>query len=95
MGGLLVRILWFGWSCLIRTLGLGLLILLEEYNYGMNNKKPLYVYVISVIVTWIIILSIMWSTGNVVRFQILVILCLGFMLGMFAMYIATRVYKVK
>jgi hypothetical protein len=35
----------------------------------------------------------MWFLGDIARFQTFALVCLGFGLGMIAMYIAVQVYK--
>jgi len=34
-----------------------------------------------------------WFLGEIARFQTFALICLGFALGMFAMYVAVHVYK--
>jgi hypothetical protein len=58
-----------------------------------SKRLPLIVYVIGVAVVWAILLGVMWFLGNITRFQMFALVCLGFALGMLAMYIATHVYK--
>lgn len=57
------------------------------------NTTPLYVYVIGVAVVWALILGVVWSLGDIARFQTFALVCLGFALGMIAMYIAVHLYK--
>jgi len=57
------------------------------------KRFPLIVYVIGVAVVWAVILGVMWFLGNMARFQTFALVCLGFALGMLAMYIAVHVYK--
>jgi hypothetical protein len=59
------------------------------------QKTPLYVYVLGVAVVWAIILGIMWFLGDVARFRTFALVCLGFALGMLAMYIAVHLYTWK
>jgi len=61
----------------------------------MENKRPLYVYVIGVAVVWTAILGLMWWLGRTQIFYACVSACEGFMLGMLAMYIAVHLYKWK
>jgi hypothetical protein len=56
-------------------------------------RVPLVAYVIGVIVVWAVILGVMWFLGDIARFQTFALVCLGFALGMLAMYIAVHVYK--
>ena len=58
-----------------------------------SNRLPLIVYVIGVAVVWAVILGVMWFLGDIARFQTFALVCLGFGLGMIAMYIAVHVYK--
>ena len=58
-----------------------------------SKRVPLIVYVIAVAVVWAVILGVMWFLGDFVRFQTFALVCLGFALGMIAMYIAVHVYK--
>ena len=57
------------------------------------NRFPLIVYVIGVAVVWAVILGVMWFLGDIARFQTFALVCLGFVLGMLAMYIAVHVYQ--
>ena len=61
----------------------------------MQNKRPLYVYVIAVAIVWAIILGVMWSLGDIARFHEVACVSAGFALGMLAMYIAVHLYKWK
>ncbi|MDR3558186.1 MAG: hypothetical protein P4L61_01505 [Candidatus Pacebacteria bacterium] len=61
----------------------------------MQNKSPLYVYVIAVIIVWAVILGIMWFSGRAASFYAFSLVSSGFMLGMLAMYIAVHLYKWK
>ena len=58
-----------------------------------TKRFPLIVYVIAVAVVWAVLLAVMWILGDVVRFQTFALVCLGFALGMLAMYIAMHLYK--
>ena len=58
-----------------------------------SKRFPLIVYVIGVAVVWAVILGFMWSLGDVARFHTFGLVCIGFALGMLAMYIAVHVYK--
>ena len=57
------------------------------------KRFPLIVYVIVVAVVWAVLLAVMWFLGDIARFQTFALVCLGFALGMLAMYIAMHVYK--
>jgi peptidoglycan/LPS O-acetylase OafA/YrhL len=57
------------------------------------KRFPLIVYVIGVAVAWTVILGALWFLGDIARFQTFALVCLGFALGMLAMYIAVHVYK--
>jgi peptidoglycan/LPS O-acetylase OafA/YrhL len=58
-----------------------------------SKRVPLIVYVIGVAVVWAVLLGAMWFLGDIARFQTFALVCLGFALGMLAMYIAMHVYK--
>ena len=58
-----------------------------------SKRAPLIVYVIGFAVIWAVLLSVMWFLGDIARFQTFALVCLGFALGMVAMYIAVHVYK--
>jgi hypothetical protein len=58
-----------------------------------SKRARLVVYVIGVAVVWAVILGVMWFLGDIARFQTFALVCLGFALGMLAMYIAVHVYK--
>ncbi len=57
------------------------------------RKTSLIVYVIGVVIVWVIILTGLRLTGNKPLFNKLSLFCMGFMVGMFAMWIAVHVYK--
>jgi hypothetical protein len=57
------------------------------------KRFPLIVYVIAVAVVWAVLLAVMWFLGDIARFQTFALVCLGFALGMLAIYIAVHVYK--
>jgi len=57
------------------------------------KRFPLSVYAIGVAVVWAVILSAMWFLGDIARFQTFALICLGFALGMLAMYIGVHVYQ--
>ena len=59
----------------------------------VTKRFPLIVYVTAVAVVWAVLLAVMWILGDVVRFQTFALVCLGFALGMLAMYIAMHLYK--
>ena len=61
----------------------------------MQNKRPLYVYVIAVAIVWAVILCVAWSLGDMQSFRTFAGVCGGFALGMLAMYIAVHVYEWK
>jgi hypothetical protein len=65
---------------------------LASWRHWGSNRLPLIVYVIGVAVVWVVILGVMWFLGDIARFQTFVWVCLGFALGMLAMYIAVHVY---
>jgi hypothetical protein len=60
----------------------------------MQNKRPLYIYVIGVAVVWAILLCIVWFQ-YASHFAGALSLCAMFLLGMLAMYIAVHLYKWK
>lgn len=57
------------------------------------QRPHIIIYIIGVAAVWATILGVMWSTGNMVRVNTYASVCLGFVLGMVAMYLATRVYR--
>jgi high-affinity Fe2+/Pb2+ permease len=61
----------------------------------MQNKRPLYIYVVAVAVVWAILLYIALSFGSGRLHTYAAPVCAGFFLGMLAMYIAVHVYKWK
>ena len=66
---------------------------LAAWRHWGTNRFPLIIYVIGVAVVWAVILGAMWFLGDIARFQTFALICLGFALGMIAMYIAVHVYK--
>lgn len=59
------------------------------------NKRPLYVYVIGVVIVWAVILACSWYGVISVPFSSVIAVCAGFALGMLAMYIAVHLYRWK
>ena len=64
-----------------------------SWRHWGSNRLPLIVYIIGVAIAWAIVLGLAWFIGGPARFNTLVLVCLGFWLGMLAMYIAVHVYK--
>ena len=64
-----------------------------SWRFWGTKRFPLTVYIIGVAVVWAVLLAVMWFLGDIARFQTFALVCLGFMLGMLAMYIAVHVYK--
>lgn len=56
-------------------------------------KRPLYIYVTAVAIVWASILGSMWFLDRTTSLHTLTLMCLGFALGMLAMYIAMHVYR--
>ena len=77
---------------IVAALVLALVALVSWRHWG-PNRFPLIVYVIGVAVVWAVILGVTWFLGDIPRFQTFAMVCLGFALGMLAMYIAVHVYK--
>jgi peptidoglycan/LPS O-acetylase OafA/YrhL len=77
---------------LVAAIVLALVALVSWRRWG-SKRFPLIVYVIGVAVVWAVILGVMWFLGDIARFQTFALICSGFALGMFAMYIAVHVYK--
>ena len=69
------------------------LVALASWRRWGIKRFPLIVYVIAVAVVWAVLLAVMWFLGDIARFQMFALVCLGFALGMFAMYIAVHVYQ--
>ena len=69
------------------------LVSLVLLRYVGIKRVPLIVYVIGVAVVWAVVLGIAWFIGGPARFNAFALVCLGFALGMLAMYIAVHVYK--
>ncbi len=59
----------------------------------MKKRVPLIVYVIGVAIVWAVVLGLAGFIGGPASFNTLALVCLGFALGMLAMYIAVHVYK--
>jgi len=57
-----------------------------------SHRFLLIVYVIGVAIVWAVVLVLAWFIGGPARFNALALVCLGFALGMLAMYIAVHVY---
>jgi hypothetical protein len=61
----------------------------------MPSKPPLSVFVIGVLIVWGLILAIGYVVRGPTIGHPMLHVCGGFLLGMLAMYIATRVYQVR
>jgi hypothetical protein len=59
---------------------------------GIKRFPPI-IYVIAVAVVWAVLLGVMWFLGDIARLQTFALVCLGFALGMLAIYIAVHGYK--
>ena len=59
------------------------------------QKRPLYVYLIGVAFIWAVILGVMGFLGHTASLHTFALVCLGFALGMLAMYIAMHLYAWK
>jgi len=62
------------------------------WYYKAMQKRPLYVYVIAVVIVLGIVNYIAWMTGGETKLQTSELVSLGFLLGMIAMYIAVHLY---
>ena len=62
-------------------------------RYMGMKRVPLIVYVIGVALVWAVVLGLAWFIGGPARFNTFALVCLGFALGMLAMYIAVHVYQ--
>jgi len=58
------------------------------------NKRPLYIYVIGVLVVWAVLLGYVWLRYTS-HFTGALALCMMFLVGMLAMYIAVHIYRWK
>ena len=59
------------------------------------NKRPLYLYIIGVVLVWVAILTASWLGIIWTPFSSVVTVCAGFFLGMLAMYVAVHLYRWK
>jgi hypothetical protein len=66
--------------------------LASRWHWG-SKRMPLIVYVIGVAIVWAVVLGLAWFIGGFARFSTFALVCVGFALGMLAMYIAVHVYK--
>ena len=57
------------------------------------NKPPLGEYVIAVAIVWAIVLCAARLLGGQARFNTFGLVCMGFFLGMLAMFIAVHLYR--
>jgi len=76
----------------VAAIVLALAALVSWRRWG-SKRAPLIVYGIAVAVVWAVLLGVLWFSGDTARFQTFALVCLGFALGMVAMYIAVHVYK--
>jgi hypothetical protein len=66
-----------------------------ELNAFGLRKRPLYVYVIGVVVALVVVNYISWLIGGQTRLYMVELVSCGFLLGMLAMYIAVHLYRWK
>ena len=66
---------------------------LAAWRHRGTNRFPLIVFLVGVAVVWAVILGAMWFLGDIARFQVFALVCIGFALGMLAMYIDVHLYK--
>jgi hypothetical protein len=64
----------------------------ELNTFGLR-KRPLYVYIIGVIIALVVVNYISWLIGGQTRLSMVELVSFGFLLGMLAMYIAVHLYK--
>jgi hypothetical protein len=57
------------------------------------KQRSIAVYVALVIIALIVVNCIAWFVGGEVKFRVMEIFSSGFLMGMFAMYIATHIYQ--
>ncbi|HET9641245.1 MAG TPA: hypothetical protein VFP46_00105 [Candidatus Paceibacterota bacterium] len=57
------------------------------------DKKPLWMYVVAVIVVMALINAFAWYTGKPTNLRTMSVFSTGFLIGMLAMYIAVHVYS--
>jgi len=77
---------------IVAALVLALAALVSWRRWG-SKRAPLIVYVTAVAFVWAVLLGGLWFLGDIARFQTFALICLGFALGMLAMYIAVHVYR--
>jgi len=59
------------------------------------EKRPLWLYVVGVIVALAVVNYIAWLTGGDTKLHTSELVSTGFLLGMLAMYIAAHLYRWK
>lgn len=59
------------------------------------KKRPLYLYIIGVIIALALVNYFSWLLGGETRLQTARLVSVGFLLGMLAMYIAVHLYRWK
>jgi hypothetical protein len=59
------------------------------------KKRPLWMYVVGVVVALLVVNYLAWLTGGADKLHTSVLVSFGFLLGMLAMYIAVNLYKWK
>lgn len=65
------------------------------WNIKNQEKYPLSLYVVGVIIVLVFVNCIAWFVGGEVKLKSFELLSGGFLLGMLAMYIAVHIYKWK
>ena len=57
------------------------------------KKRPLWLYVVGVIIALVIVNFISWMIGGAARLHTVELVSVEFLLGMLAMYIAVHLYR--
>ncbi len=57
------------------------------------ERRPLWLYVIAVIIALVVVNYIAWLTGGDIKLHTSELVSVGFLLGMLAMYIAVHLYR--
>ena len=59
------------------------------------QKRPLWLYVVGVVIALVIVSYVSWITGGEAKLQTSELVSIGFLLGMLAMFIAVHLYRWK